>query len=88
MIALLAAPLTVLSLQQGADSAIAQRLAGRVPQQIAALVIDQRFRSDPTHALNESANNLATIHAGVDRATDVDEQIHPRHRQFAGETIN
>ena len=38
MIALLAVPLTVLSLQQGADSAIAQRLAGRVPPQIAALV--------------------------------------------------
>jgi hypothetical protein len=38
MIALLAVPLTVLSLQQGADSAIAQRLAGRVPPQIASLV--------------------------------------------------
>jgi hypothetical protein len=37
-IALLAVPLTVLSLQQGADSAIAQRLAGRVPPQIASLV--------------------------------------------------
>jgi hypothetical protein len=38
MIALLAVPLTVLSLQQGADSAIAQRLAGRVPPPIASLV--------------------------------------------------
>jgi hypothetical protein len=38
MIALLAVPLTVLSMQQGADSAIAQRLAGRVPPQIASLV--------------------------------------------------
>jgi hypothetical protein len=38
MIALLAVPLTVLSLQQGGDSAIAQRLAGRVPPQIASLV--------------------------------------------------
>lgn len=38
MIALLAVPLTVLSMQQGADSVIAQRLAGRVPPQIASLV--------------------------------------------------
>ena len=38
MIALLAVPLTVLSMQQGADSAIAQRLTGRVPPQIASLV--------------------------------------------------
>lgn len=38
MIALLAVPLTVLSLQQGADSAIVQRLAGRVPPEIASLV--------------------------------------------------
>ncbi len=40
MIALLAIPLTVLSMQQGADSAIAQRLAGRVPPQLASLVTD------------------------------------------------
>ncbi len=40
MIALLAIPLTVLSMQQAADSAIAQRLAGRVPPQIASLVED------------------------------------------------
>src|ERR1041384_2925225 len=38
MIALLAVPLTLLSMQQGPDSAIAQRLAGRVPPQIASVV--------------------------------------------------
>src|SRR5882672_5603989 len=40
MIALLAIPLTVLSMQQGADNAIARRLAGRVPPQIASLVAE------------------------------------------------
>jgi hypothetical protein len=38
MIALLAIPLTVLSMQQGGDSVIARRLAGRVSPQIASLV--------------------------------------------------
>lgn len=40
MIALLAIPLAVLSMQQGADSAIARRLAGRVAPQIASLVAE------------------------------------------------
>src|SRR5258706_8766119 len=40
MVARLAIPLRVLSMQQGADSAIAQRLAGRVPPQIASLVAE------------------------------------------------
>jgi len=40
MIALLAIPLAVFSMQEGADSAIARRLAGRVAPQIASLVAE------------------------------------------------
>jgi len=39
MIALLALPLTLLSLQQPAEASIAQRLAGRVSQELASLVV-------------------------------------------------
>ena len=42
----------------------------------------------PAHALDEPADDLAAVDAGIDRAADVDQQIDPRHAQLAGEAID
>ena len=60
----------------------------RMAQQLAAFAVDQALGRDPAHALDEAADDLAAVDAGIDRAADVDQQIDARHGELAGEAID
>src|SRR4051812_32002488 len=57
-------------------------------EQYAAIVVDQAFSGDPTHALHEAADDLPQIDAGVNRLANVHQDVDARHAQLAGEAID
>ena len=62
------------------------RGAGR--KQLARVVVTQFFVGHPADALDETADDLAAIDAGVDRLADVHQQVGPIVNQFASEAID
>ena len=60
----------------------------RMREQFAALVVNQALAGHPAHALDEAADDLPHVDAGIDRAADVHQQIDARHGQLAGEAID
>src|SRR5206468_8228319 len=58
-----------------------------VRPQLALGRILELFRRDPAHALDEPADDLAAVDAGVDRFADVHEQIDALDAHLAGEAV-
>ena len=57
-------------------------------KQNSCFVVNQAFSRRPSHPLDESACNLSHVDAGVDRLTDVHQQIDTRNSQITREAIN
>ncbi|GEM_PF-4576266 len=56
--------------------------------QSAFVVPDKLFRSQPAHALHETAFNLAEIDDAIERSPGIMKNISAFHHIFAGERIN
>src|SRR5262245_49665779 len=57
-------------------------------EQFSLGTINEALGRYPAHALNEAADYLAAIDAGVNRTPDVDQQIHTRHTQVTRKAID
>ena len=69
----------------GRGDLVGRRRAG---EQTAPGVVDEALGRHPAHALDEAAHDLPHVDTRIDRPADVDEQIDPRHREFAREPVD
>src|ERR1019366_5887656 len=60
----------------------------RVREEVALGVVAQLFVRQPAHPLDERACDLAAVDAGIDRPTDVHEQVDAAHVHHAGEAVD
>ena len=61
---------------------------GEFREQLACLGVEQLLRGRPAHPLHEAADHLAAVDGGIERSADVDQDVHARDRELAGQAVD
>ena len=63
-------------------------LVRRIREQLAVFRVEQLFGGGPAHSLHKAADHLAAVDGRVDRPAEVEQDVNPRDRKLAGESVD